>query len=1293
MFGREGHRKDGFDDVRQLRRAGMLQQTLLPCTPQRNFSSIFIHLSKANFQPKCIIDIAMHNAARLRRRGAPITHDDIVKERNRRTLVKDYRDQRAQDAWEKWTSNRRTKWLHYHPDLLLASCPKRLLKKDGYCQELISKIRNVHRIPVYPAPTTPSELGNTVFDKLAAFIFTTFAIFFSLAVPTYLFLGPWAPESSLTLHQYIIAYSSFIATITAVHAVSFEYSDYETFTRFWLPTKQHSKKLPDDHQGDPSDKALESESTKADREVKDLVSLALQSNDPGLKNTRRIAEALQYAKVARKVQPLTTDKDEIPLAQVLAQSSLPGRDYRPLKQTKNVQKSEHRFHFADHNANAKTEAKDTSIAVPFTMLATDASKSDKDMVHQELARIYNTFPFEISKPGVPLKQLWVAQAFTNLFGHPLQLDRATVNHRVQYRGNVYYINADTGKHERLDFKVTATDSTMDAVSVPPIEPVNLFNAGSDSGSFKSITTRDPNQPLYIPAPASNSLNLGKKETTSRKSQRKAEDAVYWIASQTQGMIATKDRMKELLVQLKEQIGLAKGRTQQSGIYGGESALYNHHTVPAELSTRLHPTKRVARDLGMDHQALRLVIYSLNCSRVTPVMETLVQLYFNGDDLRKVWIEGAKSADLVNQDIASGVPPHSACDCDDLQTSKEMHVCEGCAKPTLCKTRTYDSLGRLVCVDCFKRDQLSRDNSRAPDETFVSSLSRISLWRNFRKECVTKGKDPQSTKYKTIYNNAWNNLKATLPGKGKKSNSSASSTKCLDVYTGKQVDVGQERGLVGNNPSRRRWIPSGITVDAVHGAGEPANAGLKHSGKNTVITTDAVQLAKGRFLPGVTHEIAKFLRNPQKTQELVKESLVKRINEMTLVLVKRPYIQNGLGSDEDKYAKIIAESVSGKAAPNEQGPWQDRAYRYVSTQVVPPYNPAKPKSSIWSQDVWQKSQACARSMEEYFGVTLYTLDDGTRWIGSSWSNPSDLDRNGVATFCDERLKRMRLRCNKKWKTKDTPLSLYREMIFQYCCSVTEKDDLQWLKQKYGDRLGLPLVLSLNNPLRLSVAHREHGFGMFTGWLDENAVSVDGRLAKDNLNNMLIESWYVNSAKMDMAEEFYPELDEILRSVNIKDKAIYDPEAAAGVPTANVQPAEDVPIVDDFAMATFENVMDDGDSLSPTESSGGVGEETRAPDDTAEEDEPMEPDTADASTAAQGQDEVSELDTMLANLYTMIFASPRLQDVLKTNAELQRLLGQLRSLADEEDTSGFHAYYGSCMEDWIDPVLEEEQQQQG
>ena len=53
-----------------------------------------------------------------------------------------------------------------------------------------------------------------------------------------------------------------------------------------------------------------------------------------------------------------------------------------------------------------------------------------------------------------------------------------------------------------------------------------------------------------------------------------------------------------------------------------------------------------------------------------------------------------------------------------------------------------------------------------------------------------------------------------------------------------------------------------------------------------------------------------------------------------------------------------------------------------------------------------------------------------------------------------------------------------------------------------------------------------------------MSVLERIDNDHLNNMLIESWYMNSIKLAIVKEYYHQLDDLLCAVDITDVAIYD-----------------------------------------------------------------------------------------------------------------------------------------------------------
>ncbi|EME41002.1 hypothetical protein DOTSEDRAFT_56056 [Dothistroma septosporum NZE10] len=253
-----------------------------------------------------------------------------------------------------------------------------------------------------------------------------------------------------------------------------------------------------------------------------------------------------------------------------------------------------------------------------------------------------------------------------------------------------------------------------------------------------------------------------------------------------------------------------------------------------------------------------------------------------------------------------------------------------------------------------------------------------------------------------------------------------------------------------------------------------------------------------------------------------------------------------------------------------------------------------------------------------------------------------------------------------------------MLFQYCCSVTKKKDLKWLKEKYGDRLGLPLTMAFNSPLRLSIAHRHHGFGMLSGWESESPLDVQERIDNDQENNMLIESWYVNSSKFLMAKEYYDKLDGILRDAKITNKEIYNPGTPAQTPGVTLAAA--VQEEDEFEGGQFDDNATEQDSEGTGDSGGaGDGGTTLTGDDgtTLTGDGDATGGQATSATA-QGDDQSgdsppSAFAARITTIMEMITQYPVLIHQLCTDDGLRELLAQLQGISDNA---------------WTNPMAEEE-----
>lgn len=139
------------------------------------------------------------------------------------------------------------------------------------------------------------------------------------------------------------------------------------------------------------------------------------------------------------------------------------------------------------------------------------------------------------------------------------------------------------------------------------------------------------------------------------------------------------------------------------------------------------------------------------------------------------------------------------------------------------------------------------------------------------------------------------------------------------------DVFENRPLLGNNPSRRRYHPKGSTVDTLRRQGHPDKLDLRNFGTSLAITSNACQMARGSINPGVSHEIGVYWRLGEAGQtELAQQELIRSTTEMAIVHCKRLYINAGRGEKSPKYEKITAKAIAAQQTINEYCPWEDKA---------------------------------------------------------------------------------------------------------------------------------------------------------------------------------------------------------------------------------------------------------------------------------------------------------------------------------------------------------------------------------
>lgn len=308
-------------------------------------------------------------------------------------------------------------------------------------------------------------------------------------------------------------------------------------------------------------------------------------------------------------------------------------------------------------------------------------------IAEGIRQILLAWPWPTLPSSTILRRAMFDLAFARISPRPLQISDCRES-GDNYTIDLYYINPDSGELRSKIVTLSPTDSKMQTVNVPPLQDMTLLQGAAKT----RIPVANGNFP-YHAKPS----GVKKHLPCSVQSQHRAQDALRYLSSRLTNIVATDSRFAELLEFWQSQIGINIVGAKKSGIYGGRPLYSINLKLPRSLIVR--PSAYVLRDISPKKQISEVVIFvkSLDSSRVTPVLDTLLQNYAAGMDVRQTLIEAAKIADLVNLDIEEGNPASSACDCDEAHTGTVLHACEGCGKPAICRDRAFDRFGRLVCM--------------------------------------------------------------------------------------------------------------------------------------------------------------------------------------------------------------------------------------------------------------------------------------------------------------------------------------------------------------------------------------------------------------------------------------------------------------------------------------------------------------------------------------------------------------------------------------------------------------------
>ncbi|THY94189.1 hypothetical protein D6C92_05000 [Aureobasidium pullulans] len=608
----------------------------------------------------------------------------------------------------------------------------------------------------------------------------------------------------------------------------------------------------------------------------------------------------------------------------------------------------------------------------------------------------------------------------------------------------------------------------------------------------------------------------------------ARKFMLFFASATHGLLLSGKQMDQLWNFHQENVfGSKKSTRGTPGHLYGRRRLLCAYLRPDHRDYRVVPSDSVLTDLGFqksDVSSFFMSVKSTLALRVVLALDIGYKTYSLKADPRYTILAVAEAIDMINQEIAEGVPPTAGCVCTKAQCKFEFHPCAVCLDPALCSTLTYNSDGVRVCPGCI--------GTTKDVDKFAKAIIRERLRWLVRHEAMQSGRDHKNEAHERLKTKCIDELCATLP------NQSNGPAYCDAFADNEVVMIPEEMATTG-----RRMHPDSISIDAkllrVHAKG----IGLMgHAPGNVHITRASINRAKFVWPPGVLALLTRWIKDAEGRQAYAHE-FMHQMADMHLLTCKTPFyaaIKNTEKVERSKLQRQRAEIVAGRPTPNEHGPWEQKSQQWIEAKVHP-VTVGDEDSFTWEKEPRNGLLNIAAQYEQDLGVKLQYSSDGCPNIGydtSTKDNPNGLmeeglNWNSMAVFCRERRERMRLKCNRRHATEDSVYALHAEMIrsacLDYACAKGDckEPDLHFFH--------LPKALKIKHPLRLSIGHKHHGLQMLTGWPEEPS---DINQRNDKINNIRIETWLENWTKLDLDEDFYDLTREVFTRL-VVPRDLYDP----------------------------------------------------------------------------------------------------------------------------------------------------------
>ncbi|SPO06282.1 uncharacterized protein DNG_08971 [Cephalotrichum gorgonifer] len=557
--------------------------------------------------------------------------------------------------------------------------------------------------------------------------------------------------------------------------------------------------------------------------------------------------------------------------------------------------------------------------------------------------------------------------------------------------------------------------------------------------------------------------------------------------------------------------------RRTRIYDGNT-FFKCYSSSGRAYTQITQSASFNANVSMKNQEIHLS--SSDQSWATSVIDDGVKAWIMSDEILEGWRAMAVSADRVNRMIRAGCPPPNACNCTAKERSTEFHACGKCGTKTLCGELDEHLDGFRACPPC---------RAKKPGISPIIVASRSLAYDAVVHERVRAKKGVK-----------WNqHLENAIKERFAQDLSGSEGNWYVNAFSGRPT----------LSPPRARH-PSRMSCDAIFPyIIDDGNAYIHHP-KNVELVPMGLNLLRATGLPICLQSLSDYYAEfsvikddvergdpaAARRLEVIQRSIIADFHRFTEIrrragisLLDR--VSQDVSAEEEQYRR--EEWVKGdfhrapEYVPNAPS---DESDAPVSPDDVPQH------ATRGFQSEAGRIMSIVKEIEQYTCVTLERRNGCPLFLHGD-KLPWDWNWRTVGILMSARHNRMKTGCNRHGETKDTPVTLFLECVFQACVQrmIVHPDDKDFdrkkqLKLRYSEFFGLPLTVGAWNLLSFAITHRHHGRDMFSGWA-KNPRRLSDR--NDALNNILIESRASNNAKSNFPEIFYPDLKEMMLEVDLPE----------------------------------------------------------------------------------------------------------------------------------------------------------------